>query len=64
MPRNHADAQPARVLTDEEWADLKAEVDREKRVSVEALCRARGVSRQRFYRKFPVGKKPPAGDAR
>jgi len=52
-------AQPGRVLTDAEWEALHHAVQTNLSVSVEKLCRLAGVSRARYYRRYPVGDHGP-----
>lgn len=54
MARNHADAQPGRVLTEAEWQDLHERIQAFKSISVAEHCKAAGVSRARYYVRFPV----------
>lgn len=63
MPRDRSTAQPHRKLSEEEWEALRLQVETQKTVSVETLCGRWGVSKQRFYRKFPAGQRPGAPSA-
>lgn len=58
MPRDKSSAQPHRKLTPEEWEALRVQVERQRTVSVETLCGRWGVSKQRFYKRFPAGRRP------
>jgi hypothetical protein len=62
MARNHSDAQPLKVLTAAQWDALHAEIqdDKNRSVSVAELCRRKGVSKARYYQRYPVGPKQNA----
>lgn len=57
MARNHSDAQPNRALTNAEWESLHELIQGERKVSVETLCKRWGVSKARYYQRYPVAVK-------
>jgi hypothetical protein len=57
MARNHADAQPKRALSEEQWQRLHELIQSTRDVSVVKLCETWGVSKARYYQRYPVNPK-------